>query len=317
MAGLAALLDDIATLAKMAAASVDDVAAASGRASAKAVGVVVDDAAVTPQYVHGVQPRRELPIIRRIALGSLRNKLVIILPWALLLSEFAPMLLTPLLMLGGGYLCFEGAEKIWEKLRGHTEAETVVESGPEAEDTLVKSAIATDFILSCEIMVIALNEVSTEPFFHRAAILVVVGLAITALVYGVVGILVKLDDIGMAFTKKESTAAQRFGRGLVTAMPKVMTLISIVGVFAMLWVGGHIILVGLDEIGLHAPYTFVHHAEEAVGGVARIGGALAWLVNTFFSLVLGAIVGAVIVAIAGLFHRDKKRAAVEPAEAKA
>src|SRR5436190_8683376 len=149
--GLFALLDDVAALAKLAAASVDDVSAAAGRASAKAAGVVVDDTAVTPQYVHGVAAERELPIIRKIAVGSLRNKIVFILPAALLLSQFVPWLLAPILMLGGTYLCYEGAEKVWERLSGHDEHELASEVGPEAEDGMVSSAIRTDFILSAEI----------------------------------------------------------------------------------------------------------------------------------------------------------------------
>lgn len=317
MSGLAALLDDVAAIAKMTAASVDDIAAASARASAKAAGVVVDDAAVTPQYVEGVNPTRELPIIKKIAMGSLRNKLAIILPWALLLSEFAPFLLTPLLMLGGTYLCFEGAEKIWSKISGHHKETPAVDKGPGAEDKLVKGAITTDFILSCEIMVISLNEVATEPIFNRAAILAVVALGITALVYGAVGLIVKMDDIGLSLAQRESPGAQKVGRGLVLAMPKVMTVISVVGVFAMLWVGGHIILVGLDEIGLSAPYEFVHHAEGIFANVPVAGGALAWLTNTFFSLILGLVWGGVIVAVVELVGRMRGAHHGEGSEAEA
>lgn len=317
MSGLAALLDDVAAIAKMTAASVDDIAAASARASAKAAGVVVDDAAVTPQYVEGVNPTRELPIIKKIAMGSLRNKLAIILPWALLLSEFAPFLLTPLLMLGGTYLCFEGAEKIWGKFSGHHKETPAVDKGPGAEDKLVKGAITTDFILSCEIMVISLNEVATEPIFNRAAILAVVALGITALVYGAVGLIVKMDDIGLSLAQRESPGAQKVGRGLVLAMPKVMTVISVVGVFAMLWVGGHIILVGLDEIGLSAPYEFVHHAEGIFANVSVAGGALAWLTNTFFSLILGLVWGGVIVAVVELVGRMRGAHHGEGSEAEA
>ena len=156
-AGLFGLFDDIAALARLAAASVDDIGASAGQASVKAAGVVVDDTAVTPQYVHSVAAERELPIIRRIASGSLRNKLLFILPAALLLSQFLPWLLSPVLMLGGTYLCYEGAEKVWERLRGHTEHELAAESGPDAEAGVISSAIRTDFILSAEIMVIALS----------------------------------------------------------------------------------------------------------------------------------------------------------------
>jgi predicted DNA repair protein MutK len=195
-AGLAALLDDIAVLAKAAAASVDDVAAGAGRASMKATGVIVDDAAVTPRYVQGIRPERELPMIKRIAVGSLRNKLLFILPAALLLSELLPWLLTPILMIGGTYLCYEGAEKLWEMVGPHHE-EAADGEEPADEATLVKGAIRTDFILSAEIMVISLNEVSGEALLARAAILVLVAFAITAGVYGVVGLIVKMDDVGL------------------------------------------------------------------------------------------------------------------------
>ena len=292
--GLVALLDDIAVLAKLAAASLDDVGAAAGRASVKAAGVVVDDTAVTPRYVQGFTADRELPIIKRIALGSLRNKLLIILPAALLLSQFVPWLLTPILMLGGTYLCYEGAEKIWEKVSGHEHEQTpaAVDGDADHEKTMVSGAIRTDFILSAEIMVIALNEVDDEPFVSRAVILVVVAIAITLLVYGVVALIVKMDDIGLAMTRRESGAAQGIGRGLVAGMPKLLSFLSTVGIVAMLWVGGHILLVGVDELGWHWLYDTVHHWEEAVGG-----GALGWVVNTAASAVIGLVVGALVVAV--------------------
>ncbi|MDX2355807.1 DUF808 domain-containing protein [Dietzia sp. PP-33] len=301
--GLAALLDDVAVLARMAAASTDDIAAAAGRASVKAAGVVVDDTAVTPQYVRDVDPSRELPIIRRIATGSLGNKAVIIV-LALLLSQFVPWILTPILMLGGLYLCYEGAEKVWERVSGHHEkAAPVVEKGPEAEARMVRGAVTTDFILSAEIMVIALNEVTDEPFWTRAAILVVVGLFITALVYGVVSVIVKMDDVGLHLAGRDSPTTRRFGLGLVKAMPGVLEVISFVGMLAMLWVGGHILLVGLDELGVTAPYHLVHVLEEPAAAVAGIGAVLGWLVNTACSLVFGLVVGAVVVAVAHLMPR--------------
>src|SRR5690349_20710069 len=236
--GLFALLDDVAALARLTAASVDDVGAAAGRASAKAAGVVVDDTAVTPQYVEGVDPQRELPIIKKIAVGSLRNKILFILPAALLLSQFVPWLLAPILMLGGTYLCYEGAEKVWERLSGHDEHHLAVEDGPDAENTMVSSAIRTDFILSAEIMVIALNEVADEALLPRAAILLVVAVAITILVYGVVGLIVKMDDVGLHLAGRKSAFSQRLGLGLVHLMPRLLAVISVVGVAAMLWVGG-------------------------------------------------------------------------------
>ncbi|CAN5580523.1 DUF808 domain-containing protein [soil metagenome] len=305
--GLVALLDDVAALARIAAASVDDIGAAAGRAGAKAAGVVVDDAAVTPRYVHGFTADRELPIIKRIAVGSIRNKLLFILPAVLLLSQFVPWLLTPILMLGGTYLCFEGAEKIYEKISGHSaakhEAPKAMQS-PENEETMVKGAIRTDFILSAEIMVIALNEVTDESFISRALILIVVAIFITALVYGAVGLIVKMDDIGLSLAQRSSTAAQKVGRGLVAGMPKLMAALSVIGTVAMLWVGGHILLVGVDELGWHALYDLVHHAEEAVlDATGALGGVLAWLTNTAASAVIGLVVGAVVVAVMHLIPR--------------
>jgi predicted DNA repair protein MutK len=297
-AGLFGLLDDIAALAKLAAASVDDIGAAATRAGVKSAGVVVDDTAVTPQYVHGVTAKRELPIIRRIAIGSLRNKLLIILPAVLLLSQFLPVLITPLLMVGATYLCFEGAEKLWAAVRGHKKEGQAAPQGPEAEETVVSGAIRTDFILSTEIMVIALNEVAAQPFLARAAILVVVAIGITLLVYGAVALIVKMDDVGLHLAERTSEAARRLGRALVKGMPLLLSVLSVVGVAAMLWVGGHILLVGVDDLGWHAPYDLVHHLEEGVHDAAHaVGGVLAWVVNTAASALVGLVVGAVAVAV--------------------
>ncbi|MCG5431619.1 DUF808 domain-containing protein [Mycobacterium sp. MYCO198283] len=301
-AGLFGLLDDVAALARLAAASVDDIGAATGRATAKAAGVVVDDTAVTPQYVSGIAAERELPIIKRIAVGSLRNKLLFILPAALLLSQFAPRLLTPILMLGATYLCFEGAEKVLARILGtgghDAHAATVTGTGRDAEDQMASSAIRTDFILSAEIMVIALNEVAAERFVPRLLILVVVAVVITAAVYGVVGAIVKMDDVGLALAQRDSRFSQRFGRGLVVGMPKLLAALSVIGTVAMLWVGGHILLVGSNELGLHPPYELVHHAQEAVhSAVAGVGAVLSWLVNTAASAVIGLVVGALVLAV--------------------
>lgn len=306
--GLAALLDDIAAIAKIAAASIDDIGAAAGRAGTKAAAVVVDDAAVTPKYVQGFTPARELPVIWKIAKGSLVNKALIIV-LAMILSQFVPWLLTPLLMVGGTYLAFEGAEKLLEWVTNHhpEQEEAVIEQGPDHEKQMVTGAIRTDFILSAEIMVISLKEVADEAFWTRLGVLAVVAVAITALVYGVVGLIVKLDDIGLAMAKRPSQASKKFGEGLVKAMPIVLKTLSIVGTFAMLWVGGHIILVGLDELGLHAPYGFVHGLEQAVAdAVPGVGGALGWIVNTIFSMITGLIVGGIIVGILHLIPHKKK-----------
>jgi hypothetical protein len=305
------LLDDIAALARLAAASIDDVGAAAGRASVKAAGVVVDDTAVTPQYVHGVAAHRELPIVRRIAAGSLRNKILFILPGALLLSQFLPWLLTPILMVGGCYLSFEGAEKIWTRIAGHqpeTVSEDVARLAEDVEAETIAGAIRTDFILSAEIMVIALNEVADEPFAARAAILAVVAVAITILVYGVVALIVKMDDVGLHLAQRRAAFTQAVGRGMVRGMPKLLATISAVGVVAMLWVGGHILLVGTDDLGWHWLYGLVHDLEqEAEHAVESLGTVVAWLVNTVASGLTGLVVGAVIVAAMHL--RPSARAA--------
>ncbi|MET1033669.1 MAG: DUF808 domain-containing protein [Arthrobacter sp.] len=297
--GLVALLDDVAALARIAAASVDDVAAGAAKAGSKAAGVVIDDAAVTPQYVSGADPSRELPMIKRIFWGSLRNKLLIILPALLLISAFIPWAIPFILMLGGTYLCYEGAEKVWHKLRGNHEAEMApaVERGPEAEAKVTKGAITTDFILSCEIMVISMNEVADESLWVRALILVVVALAITVLVYGAVALIVKMDDIGLHLTTKESPGSQRFGEMLVKGMPSVLAAITLIGTIAMLWVGGHIMLQGAYDLGWHAPYDLVHALEAPFAGIAVGGAFLAWLVNTLCSAVLGLAWGLVVLAV--------------------
>ncbi|OBK13356.1 DUF808 domain-containing protein [Mycobacterium asiaticum] len=303
-AGLFGLLDDVALLAKLTAASLDDIGGAAGRATAKAAGVVVDDTAVTPQFVEGISAERELPIIKRIALGSLRNKLLFILPGAMLLSQFAPWLLSPVLMLGATYLCYEGAEKVWGSLRGHDEDTGALEN----ESHVVSSAIRTDFILSAEIMVIALNEVATLGFVPRLVILVIVALVITVAVYGVVGGIVKMDDVGLRLTKTSSRPGQAVGRGLVAGMPRLLSVLSVVGTVAMLWVGGHILLMGTDHVGWHTPYEWVHHLEEGVRHAAgAVGGVVAWLVNTGLSAVLGSVVGAFVVALVHLVRHLRHR----------
>jgi predicted DNA repair protein MutK len=296
--GLAALLDDIAMIAKVAAASLDDVAAAAGKAGSKAAGVVIDDTAVTPQYVTGFTPDRELPIIWRIAKGSFFNKLVIILPVALLLSLFLPWVVTPLLMLGGAYLCFEGAEKVWEKIVPH-ETENLAEqlaelTSSEHEQNMVKGAVRTDFILSAEIMAIALNEVKSlaeTSIWLEAGTLAFVAVAITIAVYGVVGLIVKMDDIGLHMAGKENGASQAIGRFLVQGMPKLLTALSTVGTAAMLWVGGQIVVHGF---GVH-PAEFLGLYE----------GALAWVADAAMSGVAGLAIGAVIVLVHHMVAKRK------------
>jgi len=297
--GLVGLLDDVAALARLAAASVDDIGVAVGRASAKAAGVVIDDAAVTPQYVQGLAADRELPIIKRIATGSLRNKLLFILPVALILSAIAPKLVEIILMAGGAFLCYEGAHKIIHALKGddHDHDAPAVMKGPEAEAKTVSSAIRTDFILSAEIMVIALKEVLDQHLLQRSVILIVVAIFITVLVYGAVALIVKMDDVGLSLAQRDSAPSKRLGHFLVAAMPKVLSTLTVVGTVAMLWVGGHILIVGAHELGWHAPYEFVHHMEAIVAGVSGLGAFLAWLVNTILSALVGLCIGAVIAVV--------------------
>ena len=303
--GLVALLDDVAVIARAAAASVDDIGVAAGRASVKAAGVVVDDAAVTPQYVRGLAAQRELPIVRRIAVGSLRNKLLVLLPAVLLLSQFLPFLLTPILMLGGAYLCYEGAEKVWHRLHGGSAGHATQEEELPDEDTIVAGAVRTDFILSAEIMVISLNEVVDQGFWARAVILAIVAVAITVLVYGFVGLIVKMDDVGLRLAELPRAGVARLGRGLVKAMPLLLTGLTVVGTAAMLWVGGHILLVGSDELGLQALYGAVHHVEEAAHeATGALGGLVGWLVDTLASALVGLVVGALLVLVVTLtLHR--------------
>lgn len=309
--GLVGLLDDIAALAKLAAASIDDIGAAAGKASVKAAGVVVDDTAVTPSYVHGLAAEREIPIIKRIAKGSLRNKILFILPAALVLSEFVPILVEIILMCGGAYLSYEGAHKLHHKMTHHGEDPDLpaVVTGPEQEELTIASAIRTDFILSGEIMVIALKEVIDEGFASRAIILLIVAVVITAIVYGVVALIVKMDDVGLRLAQSSKSGTQRLGRSLVTGMPKLLAFLSTVGTAAMLWVGGHILLVGTDELGWHWPYEKVHHLEEEVHRVAGIGGILGWLINTAISAVIGLIVGFAIVLVISRLPKRKGVAA--------
>jgi predicted DNA repair protein MutK len=296
--GLLALLDDVAGIAKIAAASVDDVAAQATKAGAKAAGVVIDDAAVTPRYVVGFAAAREIPIVRRIALGSLKNKLVFLLPAALLLSAFAPFLITPLLMLGGAFLCYEGAEKVWEALMPHAahvhEARTgALPADPQAlEDAKVAGAIRTDFILSAEIMAIALATLPQASIVMQAVVLAVVGIGITVAVYGAVALIVKADDAGLALAAGRSGALAALGRGIVAAMPPFLKALGVVGTVAMLWVGGGIVIHGLEEWGLGAIGHLVHDLQHAVGD-----GALGWVAGAAASGVFGLALGALLIPL--------------------
>lgn len=308
--GLVALLDDVATLAKLAAASVDDIGLAAGKAGTKAAGVVIDDTAVTPRYVVGLAPERELPIIAKIAWGSIKNKLLILLPVGLLLSAFLPVLIVPLLMLGGTYLAFEASEKIIEKVAGeqhHTKAELLdaVTDPQQLEALQVTGAIRTDFILSAEIMAIALAELDTGGFALRAAALAAVAIVITVAVYGAVGLIVKLDDIGLHLSQRPRRTAQAIGNGLVRGVPKLLAGLSVVGTAAMLWVGGGIILHGLEE--LHILESVPHAIQDAARSIAAAIGVAEpvteWIANAIGASIAGFVIGAPIAASVMAWHR--------------
>jgi predicted DNA repair protein MutK len=309
--GLIALLDDVATLTKLAASSVDDIGAAVGKAGTKAAGVVIDDTAVTPRYVVGLSPDRELPIIAKIAAGSLKNKLLILLPAAMLLAGFAPWGIVPLLMLGGAYLAFEATEKIWEKVSGdhHDEAELLAADTPaELEERQVKGAIRTDFILSAEIIAIALASLDANSLVMKGFALAVVAIAITVAVYGVVAIIVKLDDIGLHMAERRSPTTQAIGRGLIHGVPWLLTSLSGIGTAAMLWVGGGILLHGFDELGFKTVPHLIHDgADWFAGQVGVFGGATAWLANAFAAAIAGLVIGGIIVVIVRQFtsHPEK------------
>jgi predicted DNA repair protein MutK len=301
--GLIALLDDVATIAKLAAASLDDVAGAAGKAGTKAAGVVIDDTAVTPRYVVGLAPERELPIIGKIAWGSLKNKVLLLLPAALLLTAFTPFLTTPLLMIGGAYLAFEATEKILEKLlHEHEHEEQLVDAMAdprELEKMQVKGAIRTDFILSAEIMAIALASLEHLTLLTTALALIAVALAITAGVYGVVAVIVKLDDIGLHLAQRRSRSARAFGNTLVQVVPKLLTGLAVIGTAAMLWVGGGILVHGLEELHLLevVPHA-IHDLARGAGAMAGpASGIVQWLVNAIGGAVVGLVVGGLIVLV--------------------
>lgn len=302
MSGLLALLDDVAAIAKLAATQLDDVAAQAAKAGTKAAGIVIDDAAVTPKYVTGLPATRELPIIWKIARASFFNKLIILLPVALLLSAFAPWMLTPLLMLGGSYLCYEGAEKIAHLFSSKKHHAVDTEHGLDAahlEEKRVKGAIKTDFILSAEIMTITLSAIESDSVITRGITLAIVAIAITAIVYGAVALIVKMDDVGLKLTQIGRLSATRaFGRGLVKAMPLIMTIISTVGTAAMLWVGGSIIVHGLRDLGLPVIYDTIHHwAELGASSIATAQGFVEWAITAGVDGVIGLGWGLVLIPI--------------------
>lgn len=334
MSGLFSLLDDVAALAKLAATTLDDVAAATGKASIKAAGVIVDDTAVTPQYLKNVSPERELPIIKKIALGSLRNKILIILPIALLLSQIAPFLIPFLMILGGSFLAFEGIEKVFEKFlhnhpaspknysNSHNIAQNIpsknnthsaikndiennnshsADSPSDKEEKVIRDAVRTDLILSAEIMVIALNEVAAQGIAARTIILIIVALIITFLVYGTVALIVKIDDFGLLLTRRRMRSTQKIGILIIRIMPKILALISIVGVFAMVWVGGHIVVLSCADLGWHLPHHLIEHTVFWAGNIAgNLNFAKAILITfteTLASFIAGALWGTILVIV--------------------
>lgn len=305
--GLLALLDDVAALAKVAAASLDDIAGQAMKAGAKAAGAVIDDAAVTPRYVHGFSAERELPIVGKIALGSIRNKLIFLLPAALILSAFLPWLINPLLMIGGAYLCYEGAEKLYamiapHKAHGHEEkVEPAAANAQALEEEKVAGAIKTDFILSAEIMTISLAAIEVDNFWTRAVALALVGIGITALVYGAVALIVKADDFGVLLARRgHLSLTRRVGRWLVKAMPVLMQVLGIVGTAAMIWVGGGILMHGIASLGLAGPEHLIEEAAEwAAHALPAIAGLAGWLMMALIDGLIGLAIGALLIPIAG------------------
>jgi hypothetical protein len=315
--GLIALLDDVATIAKLTASSLDDVAGAAGKASTKAAGVVIDDTAVTPRYVVGLSPERELPIIGKIAVGSLKNKLLFLLPAALLLTAFAPFLITPLLMIGGAYLAFEATEKIAEIfLHDHHHEDQLVDAMADPADLealQVKGAIRTDFILSAEIMAISLASLGEMSLATTAAALVAVALAITAGVYGVVALIVKLDDIGLHLAERSNSTARAIGDALVHIVPKLLSALSTIGTAAMLWVGGGILLHGLEELHILevVPHTLHHWSEVAGHATGALGPVVEWFLYALGSAVAGLVVGGLIVLVVRRFVKHPEELIVD------
>lgn len=297
--GLLALLDDVVALTKLTAVALDDAAGQAAQASAKAAGIVIDDAAVTPRYVVGIASERELPIVGRIALGSLKNKIYYLLPIGLLLTAFAPWALTPLLMLGGLYLCFEGYEKIHVMLVPHkvenADGQTKVPAsgGKALEDAKVAGAIRTDIVLSAEIMALTLASITTPNIIMQAIVLACVALFVTAGVYGAVALIVKADDAGLYLAQKGGPISAPVGRALVRGMPPFLQVLALVGTAAMLWVGGGILIHGLKTYGIVAPEHALNAISETItAAVPGIGAALAWLATATVSAVVGIGAGA-------------------------
>lgn len=302
MSGFLALLDDVAALTKLAAAQLDDVATQAVKAGSKAAGVVIDDGAVTPKYVQGLPAAREIPIVLQIARGSLFNKLIVLLPLALLLDTFLPWVITPLLMLGGAYLCFEGAEKVLHLFVSshHPVPQSETLDAAHLERERVAGAIKTDFILSAEIMTIALAAIDVGSIWTQGIVLALVAVGITGLVYGSVAVLVKADDLGLRMHQTGRLAATRaLGRSIVKGMPGVMSLISAIGTAAMLWVGGSIVIHGLEGLGWGAVGHFIEEAAaNAATALPAAGGGIEWLVKAGLDGLFGLALGLALIPVA-------------------
>ena len=302
MSGLLALLDDVAAIAKIAASSLDDIAAQATKAGTKAAALVIDDAAVTPQYTHGFEASRELPIVWRIAKGSVRNKLLFLLPAGLGLSAFAPWALTPLLMLGGAYLCYEGAEKVLHKYvhsNGELAEEATYSDPAHLEEEKIAGAIKTDFILSAEIMTVSLAAIPESNIWMEGAVLAAVGVGITALVYGGVALIVKADDLGLLLARRgRLKATQTTGRGIVKFMPTFMHWLTIIGTAAMLWVGGSIIIHGLEELGFGWLGHHIHDWSVVLGHLMPwAAGVVEWSATALMDGIFGVALGATIIPL--------------------
>ncbi|MGH1456656.1 MAG: DUF808 domain-containing protein [Alphaproteobacteria bacterium] len=295
--GLLALLDDIAAIAKVTAASLDDVAAQASAAGSRAAGVLIDDAAVTPKYVVGLSPKRELPIIWNIAKGSIKNKLLFLIPAALLLGALAPWAITPILALGGLYLCFEGFEKLHEaahkflhkkKPIDHIVVQKEIEviTPEQLEKKRTNSAIRTDFILSAEIIALSYAIVVNDTFFVQLAVLLIIAFGVTISVYGAVALIVKADDVGAHLAQHgEYEATRTFGNWVIHAMPSFLKILGTVGTAAMLWVGGGIIIHSVP---------FLHHEMEHLTHTLHLGGFIKWCFEASLSAVFGIIIGGIV-----------------------
>ncbi|WP_205503171.1 DUF808 domain-containing protein [Rufibacter psychrotolerans] len=302
--GLLALLDDVAALVKVSAASLDDVPTQVAKTTSKVSGIVIDDTAVTPKYVMGLDPSRELSIIWQIAKKSFINKVILLAPAALLLGFFAPWAITPILMLGGAFLCFEGYEKVHSMFVPHAEethgpGDVKVITPEELEKERVTSAVRTDFILSGEIVAITYSTVADQPLLNQIAVMLAVAIFITFAVYGFVGLIVKADDFGMHLAKKNNASTQQLGRGIVKFMPTFLKVLGYVGTAAMLWVGAEIVIHGIP---------FLHHymedLEHALAGIPILAWVAKVVVSAIFGIVLGFVIEKLVRLVKGVLKRS-------------